>query len=284
MFLLAGVPDTLRGVVRRIAAYDERSSTPLRRRQAPVPTVTLVVGLGEPLRIDGTAVGSFVAGPGDAAAVTEFRGHQAGVQIDLTPPGGMRLLGMPLRHVGPVRPLDDLHPLLATLPGRLAALPTWAARLEAVRATLVGVLAAGAASADPEVERAWWLLAVRAGRRIPLDALARDVGWSRRHLTRRFSDQIGLAPTTVARVLRFRRAADLLVPPPGNVPGTASRIADVAAACGYADHSHLDREFRVLAGCSPGRYVRDWATVTVDPQEVRRLDDGPRAQPGRTGR
>jgi AraC-like DNA-binding protein len=47
-------------------------------------------------------------------------------------------------------------------------------------------------------------------------------------------------------VLRFERACDLLraaVPP-----------AQVAAAAGYCDQSHLNREFAALAGSSPVRW------------------------------
>jgi AraC-like DNA-binding protein len=36
-------------------------------------------------------------------------------------------------------------------------------------------------------------------------------------------------------------------------------IAEIAADCGYADHAHLDREFRSLAGCTPTEYVAGWA-------------------------
>lgn len=277
MFLLAAVPPPLRGVVRRLAAYDEASGPVgpvVRRRQAPTGTGTLVLGLGEPLRVDDRPLGSFLGGLTDTAAVTEFRGHQAGVQVDLAPLGLMRLLGAPGREVsGAPVAAEDLAAVspagrtLAALPGRLGALESWSARLALVTDTLSRLLAASAAAPDPEVAHAWRRLAGARGR-VPVPELAAEVGWSRRHLSRRFAAQVGLAPTTTARVLRFRRAADLLVPGPGESAARPRRIADVAGDCGYADHAHLDREFRALAGCSPLEYVAGWAAVGVDPDAV----------------
>ncbi|MDL5154827.1 helix-turn-helix domain-containing protein [Actinomycetospora termitidis] len=263
MFLVADVPAPLRGVVRRLVAYDERATDPVRRRQAPGATCTLVIGLADPLLVDGTALGSFAGGLTDVPALTEFRGHQRGLQADLTPGGALRLFGTPLP--GTV-PLDALGPAWARLPGRLAELPGWAARLTALAGTLTALL--DGAPPDPEVRRAWSLLESSAGR-VPVGSIAADVGWSRRHLSRRFGTQLGLSPTTAGRVLRFRRAADLLVPPAGTA-AVVRRIADVAADCGFADHAHLDREFAALAGCSPRAYVAGWADVAVDPAEVTR--------------
>jgi AraC-like DNA-binding protein len=274
VFLLAAVPPPLRGVVRRLAAYDETSAVPVRRREAPGSTCTLVLGLGEPLRVDDRPVGSFLGGLTDTAAVTEFRGHQAGVQVDLAPLGLLRLLGAPGCEVSgaPVSTEDlaGISPagrVLAALPARLAALGSWSARLTLVADTLAALLTDSAAAPDPEVAHAWRRLTLAAGR-IPVPELAAEVGWSRRHLSRRFATQVGLAPTTTARVLRFRRAADLLVPRPGEPAGRPRRIADVAGDCGYADHAHLDREFRALAGCTPQDYVSGWAGVGVDPADV----------------
>lgn len=274
MFLLAAVPPPLRGVVRRLAAYDESSAVPLRRRQAPTSTCTLVLGLGEPLRVDDRPLGSFLGGLTDTAALTEFRGHQAGVQVDLAPLGLLRLLGAPGGEVtGAPVVTEDLASLssagrtIAGLPARLAALGTWSARLALVTDSLTALLADSVAAPDPEVAHAWRRLATARGR-IPVPALAAEVGWSRRHLARRFTIQVGLPPTTTARVLRFRHAANLLVPGPGQPTGRARRIADVAADCGYADHAHLDREFRALAGCTPREYVAGWATVGVEAAEV----------------
>jgi AraC-like DNA-binding protein len=274
VFRLAVVPPPLRGVVRRLVAYDETSATPLRRRQAPTPTCTLVLGLGAPLRVDGRAVGSFLGGLSDAAALTEFRGHQAGVQVDLAPLGLLRLLGAPGREVtgapvvvGDLVALSPAGAALAALPARLAGLEDWSARLALVTDTLAGLLTDSVAAPDPEVAHAWRRLE-RAGGRVPVPALAAEVGWSRRHLSRRFAAQVGLPPTTTARVLRFRRAADLLVPRPGELGGISRRIGDVAQDAGYADHAHLDREFRALAGCTPQDYVAGWAAAGVDAADV----------------
>ena len=54
-----------------------------------------------------------------------------------------------------------------------------------------------------------------------------------------------MPPKTVARLIRFERAVDLLRTSPG------MRMADLAADCGYFDQAHLNREFRSLAEMTP---------------------------------
>lgn len=73
---------------------------PLRHRQAPTGSCTLILGFGGPIRLYGpagpTIPVAFLAGMHDAAVITDFTGHQHGVQVDLTPLGVFRLLGRPL--------------------------------------------------------------------------------------------------------------------------------------------------------------------------------------------
>jgi transcriptional regulator GlxA family with amidase domain len=99
-----------------------------------------------------------------------------------------------------------------------------------------------------------WNQLARSHGQVPVVLLAEEIGWSRRHFGARFRAQVGLPTKPVARVLRFREAARRLQ------AATAGSIADVAAAGGYADHSHLVREFRRLAGCTPSALAAEEAT------------------------
>lgn len=84
----------------------------------------------------------------------------------------------------------------------------------------------------------------RAGGAVRVAALVDGAGCSHRHLVAQFRQQVGATPKTAARVLRYARAARLLAR--GDL-----RPAQVAAVCGYADQSHLTREYAVFAGTTP---------------------------------
>jgi len=239
--------------------YVEDASAPFRRREVANGRVAMIVNLGAPLDLvemthspsGGAQLTSFVAGLHEGYALTEHHGDQHGVQIDLTPIGAGRLLGGAAPDVANAcTPLDDLlGPTASELTERLAETTDWPARFEIVDRLLLRLLD-GAPDPDPAVAWAWAQLEHSAGR-VPVGVLADEIGWSRRHFGVRFRTEVGLAPKATGRVLRFRRACDLLD------AGPVRSIADLAAACGYADHSHLVREFRVLGGCTPSQYVAD---------------------------
>lgn len=81
------------------------------------------------------------------------------------------------------------------------------------------------------------------GGRVRVATVAERIGWSRKHLARRFTEDIGLGPKAVSRIVRLNRA--MAAARAGN------GWADVAAGCGYADQAHMARDFRELAGASP---------------------------------
>jgi AraC-like DNA-binding protein len=253
-------PPALRPYVRRLEGYREFSVVPLIRRQAPVGSCTLILSFGPALRLYGPAgpsrPRSFLAGLHAASVLTEFRGHQHGMQVDLTPIGAFAVLRRPGVEVANLVPgLEALgDPDLDALPDRLAADPDWATRFARLERFLAQrCLADRVRLPDPEVVHAWRLLRRSSGG-IGVAALAAETGWSRRHLLTRFGAQIGLAPKTAARVLRFERAAGRVV--------AGDPLATVAVACGYSDQAHLTREFRSLAGVTPTAYRSAFVQAT----------------------
>jgi AraC-like DNA-binding protein len=79
--------------------------------------------------------------------------------------------------------------------------------------------------------------------------LAASLGLSERQLRRRVIAAVGYGPKTLERVLRFQRTLAIGQAQAGR---RRRRLAEVAAAVGYADQAHLNREMRQLAGVTPG--------------------------------
>jgi AraC-like DNA-binding protein len=149
------------------------------------------------------------------------------------------------------------------LRGRHLALPDlWGAAADALRselleahtdaerfATLERALVRRVAAAPPR-RHAGMLAALRAlASSAPperIATLADRLGVSPRLLTRRFEDEVGLAPKRLSRILRFQRALGALAS-----PARSPNLARVALDAGYFDHAHFVRDFRAFAGTSP---------------------------------
>ena len=234
----------LRSYVRRYAGYAEDGGAPVRRREPISGDVVLIIAWGPPLRFDGVAWDSFLVGMHAPVTVTEHDGVAAGVQVDLTPLGGRMLLGVAMHEVaGRVLRLDEaLGGLGASLPERLACSGGWDARF-ALLDRLLGERILAAAPPPPDVCFAWDRL-VDSGGRVAIEALAAELGCSRRHLAARFREHVGVPPKAAARVIRFHTAVRRL-------SGGGSAWADIAADCGYYDQPHLNRDFREFAGITP---------------------------------
>ncbi|MDZ7931325.1 MAG: helix-turn-helix domain-containing protein [Rhodococcus sp. (in: high G+C Gram-positive bacteria)] len=79
--------------------------------------------------------------------------------------------------------------------------------------------------------------------------LADNLGVSTRHLHRRFVDEVGYGPKTLARVIRVGRLVDL-----------ASAVPDLASlsyAAGFASQSHMNDEVRALTTLTPVRFLEE---------------------------
>ena len=102
---------------------------------------------------------------------------------------------------------------------------------------------------DPLLEHAVGRLRRHQGR-VGIEALARELGWSRRQLDRRFLDRIGIGPKSLASVLRFHAVYKL-------VRGRTTRYAhDRFLYDYYYDQSHFLKDFKRYAGSAPREYQK----------------------------
>lgn len=263
----------LRGLVTRYIGYRQHGVTLDVHRGLPSRHVTLVVSLERPVRmtagpgpeVTGEESQAFVGGLHTEPVLIAQDRVQAGVHLELDPLGVRTLLGVPSSELaGTVVDLAALdRPGFASLPDRLRAAPDWATAFGVLdEVLLASATLTGAVRRPDEIGWAWRRL-VRAGGGVPVGELATEVGWSRRHFSELFSREVGFGPKRAARVIRFGRAAELLrVLPPGG-------LAEVAQRCGYADQAHLTNEWRAMAGCTPGVWLRE---------ELPFLQDGPVAE------
>jgi AraC-like DNA-binding protein len=102
------------------------------------------------------------------------------------------------------------------------------------------------APADVAIERVRERLAAATSLPPSLADLAAAVGLSRYQLLRRFERVHGVPPHAWWRSRRIERARTCV--------RRGIALADAAALCGFADQSHLTREFQRLCGFAPGAW------------------------------
>ncbi len=251
----APVPEHLSGLVSSVVGYHRLSGPPRVHRGLPSGSVTVILNVGEPVRVlAGAGADRFdttVAGLHTTATLIDDTGTQEGVAIDLHPLGASTLLGVPTAALtGLAVELDELvGPGGRRLWESLQTPGTARSRAETCLRWLGARAARGAdAPVEREVCRAWSLLEGSAGR-ARVDEIADDVGWSRQHLRRRFRAHVGLNPKETARILRFDASVRRLKARPD------ASFAAVAADCGFSDQAHLTNEWTRLAGCTPATWI-----------------------------
>jgi AraC-like DNA-binding protein len=270
------------GALVTAVGYDTVAEAPRDHRGLPSPFLTFIVTLDTPVVIaeDGGERGLevVVAGLSTEVELVKMPERQSGLQAAVHPLAARRLFGLPAAEIArmSVEGEDVLGRTAPLLRERLAEAAGWDERF----AIFASEMELGRADAPPpgslgrpraEVVEAWWLLTESRGR-IKVGELAERVFLSRRRLSTLFVAELGITPKEAARTMRFTHAVSRI----GEAVRSATLdLARIAAECGFADQSHLDREFRAFAGTSPSgwiaeefpniqagghRYARDWET------------------------
>ncbi|MGX9671485.1 helix-turn-helix domain-containing protein [Mycobacterium sp. HM-7] len=225
-----------------MAGFGGQAPTQLALQLVPYPAVTVFIEFGDGVLID--AMGARHTGGGlvglTPGTVTAVGRSVDCLQIRLSPLLAHTVFG-DCDATG-VLALDAVWGRAAErLCERLHAASSWDERFAVATTEFVRRGEAGSA-VDPEVAAAWnWM--VRTHGRVRVERIADEIGWSRKRLWSRFGSQIGLPPKRAAQLVRFDDAAHRLA------TGIAPSV--VAAACGYADQSHLHRDARLFAGLTP---------------------------------
>jgi AraC-like DNA-binding protein len=249
----------LRPFVRRYDGFSEETRRLTRRREGPGAEVVVLISFGTEWRI-GEATDparpadrhtSFAAGLRLSSVITEHDGLSRGMQVSLTPPGAYALFGVPMQELSDaVVSLDGLLGADAErLHEALVETGDWPARFELIEAFLSKRLA-DASQPTRSVLWAWRRLSETQGR-VRVGALTAELGWSRKRLVAGFREEIGLSPKSLARLLRFERAAELLE------ASARPDLAAVAADCSFSDQSHMTNEFRTITGVTPATFFQD---------------------------
>lgn len=255
----------LRPYVATLTAYDVQGAAGV-HRGLPGTTVTFVLPVDEPIRVgwarepgDPRIAWSSVAGLHAAPAAIHHGGRQAGFFLSLTLAGTRALLGLPARALsGQLTDLGEVAPVLADLPERLHDTDDWSRRSIVVQRALVAALSRH----DPSGARAEVGHALAGLTRGDAVAdVADEIGYSRRHLRNLVQAETGLSPQAFRRVARFEASRDLVV----EAARRGTTLADAATAGGYADHAHLDRDWRDLAGCAPTTWLAEEFPFVQDP-------------------
>jgi AraC-like DNA-binding protein len=252
---VAGAPSkTVEAWGGAFGGFCERSATLVDRLELPAAATVIILCCGEPVALHSALnrrsaghLHAFSAGLQVPAQRVTHAGINDCVEIRLPPLAAYALFGgaMTEANSDPINLLAVAPRPTAILLDRLRATSAWPERLAAVDRFLAHGFAESKRRVPPELTWAWRTLEQSKGQ-VPIRSLARTIGWSERHLIRKFLTYFGVRPKVLARRVRFNHAFDLLS------ARSADEISTIALDAGFSDQSHMTREFQTFCGVSPG--------------------------------
>ncbi|GAA1360349.1 helix-turn-helix domain-containing protein [Brevibacterium luteolum] len=222
----------------------------------PSTAATVIIAVEEPLDVGwlhepnrSTARWCSISGLHLRPALIHTHGLQRGIHLAVTPIGCRALFGAPIGSVAThTVDMDDLpRGLTCDEHESIASRTSWTDRLAAAEAMLLTRLNRWAG--DPTVTAAWRLL----GSGLPVAEVAAEIGYSRRHLRNRVRAEFGLTPKEISLLARFENAQRLVA--------SGASLTEAASSCGYADQSHLSREWKRFVGGSPKARTEDFPNL-----------------------
>lgn len=91
---------------------------------------------------------------------------------------------------------------------------------------------------------------------VKIEALSQQLHIGRRHLERKFNDQVGMTPRLFLRIVRFQNVFRIIQ------NKAIKNLTDLTYRAGYFDQSHFNRDFKAFTGMSPKEYFKEDAALT----------------------
>jgi AraC-like DNA-binding protein len=246
----------LQPMARKYTAYAEHTQSFAARRELATTQGVLIFALEGDLKItgaDGITITlrqgqAFAGGIATGTSISRALGPQRGVHIYLTLPALAALCETPIAQLANrVLPLDAMIGANATSLGEQLAAATPHRQFQLIDAFLQRRLY----PPKPAERPIWWAMHRLAAQHAPEVAhLANDIGWSRKHLSARFTAITGFSPQTFRRLARFDRFAAAMRANP------AQPLAQLAADAGYHDQPHLTRDVTEFSAMTPAELRR----------------------------
>ncbi|MEU4218915.1 helix-turn-helix domain-containing protein [Actinoplanes sp. NPDC026623] len=231
----------------------------------PVELTALPDGLTDLIFVLGARPAGYAAGPLTRPETYRHERRVSLLGVSLQPGTAVAVLGIEAVSLpAGWTPLAELAgPAADELAARLAAAGPVQARL-AILDTFLAARLRGAAT-DGRVSTALNTILDRSGD-VAVERLAHESAASPRNLGRLFDAWVGINPKRFARIVRVQAALRVLMEEPG------TDLTGLAARLGFADHAHLTREIRTLAGAPPSELAR--RLHRDDPAVSFKRDDG----------
>ena len=96
---------------------------------------------------------------------------------------------------------------------------------------------------------------------IKIEELAREVGVTSRYIGKIFENHVGLSAKYCAGIVKLKETVKKIQERP------EERLTDIAAECGYFDHTHMNKSFRKMLYCSSGG-IREGMFNNIDYTKV----------------
>jgi AraC-like DNA-binding protein len=187
----------------------------------------------------------------------ESAGRVGLVAVRFFPWGGYHYFDKPIADfVNRTIDIDHVWDDHAAIASQMMSAPSMQERVDVVQHYLT-VQLSRFRKEEPEVDAAVRIIRDTRGQ-LRIEDVAGQIGWTQRHLSRRFTATVGVTPKFFSRVTRFLALCHRLR------ENDTTSLTALSHECGFHDQSHFIREFRKFSGFTPSEFFARRNVVFAD--------------------